>query len=163
MPHVVTKASAVGSVGDLAAITGELARLGVNIQAIGGGEGIGNQTEIGVVALILDPDDPTTIANVVSALEELDLGGGRHLSNVESLANIEIELVDEVGTLKVAAEALAAAQLNIRSIVMTGFGVERAHVGLGFAEADHDAAELALTNAGVLVLPHHDEEETPAG
>src|SRR5262249_41193349 len=71
MPHVVTKLSLAGSVGDLAVIAEKLADLEINILAIGGGEGIFRDGEVGVLALVLEPDEDT--ATLKTTLENLVL------------------------------------------------------------------------------------------
>jgi hypothetical protein len=152
MPHQVLKATAVGSVGDLARITEALEGLGVNITAIGGGEGVTDGGEIGVVSMIIDPEDPTTTDNVVDTLRNLDLENGRRLADVEVVSNIHIVLPDKVGQLRRAVDAVA--DINIRSILSMGNGVGAAHVGIGVAPDDHEEAERRLNDAGIIIVPH---------
>ncbi|HEX5015358.1 MAG TPA: hypothetical protein VFV72_14510 [Candidatus Limnocylindrales bacterium] len=146
MPHVVVKATAVGSAGDLSRITEKLEGLDVNILAIGGGEGVVGQTETGVLSILIDPEDSGTVGSVVDELT------GLGLANVEVASNIQIELPNEIGELRKAADAVQG--FNIRSIVMMAFGVNTAHVGLGFDPGEVEQAERALQDAGIAVIPH---------
>ena len=121
MPHQVVKAATHGSVGDLARITNALRNIpttpagGVNILAIGGGEGKvsidGADEEVGVVTMILEPDEGPLMATILDTLRTLDLGGGRHLHDVQARPNIHIEIPDTPGELKRALDAIG--DLNI--------------------------------------------------
>jgi hypothetical protein len=159
MPHVVVKAAAVGSAGDLSKITGVLENLEVNIAAIGGGEGVTGNGEVGVISMIFNTESDAKVAEIQDALAGLDLGPGREALHVERLDNVEIELPNTIGALKVAADAMEIDQnrtINIRSIVMMGFTVEGAHVGLGFDPNDTADAITALTNAGITIVGHEE-------
>jgi hypothetical protein len=157
MPHQVTKATARGSQGDLARIAGELAKLKVNIIAIGGGEGVlhngaaGDQ-EVGVISMILEPDDGPMTAKIKAALTGLSLGGNRKLEDVEFHPNIHVQLDDKPGELKKALDAVKG--MNIRSVISMGTLWGVANVGLGFSEADHVNAEAKLKAKGIKVVPH---------
>lgn len=157
MPHQVTKATARGSQGDLAKIAGELAKLKVNIIAIGGGEGVlhngaaGDQ-EVGVISMILEPDDGPMTAKIKTALTGLALDGGRKLEDVEFHPNIHVQLDDKPGELKNALDAVKG--MNIRSVISMGTLWGVANVGLGFSEADHENAETKLKAKGIKVVPH---------
>jgi hypothetical protein len=152
MPHYVAKATTKGSVGDLARITEALEGLGVNILAIGGGEGVTDDGEIGVVSMIVDPEDEPTRENIVNTLQNLQLANGRTLANVEIVPNIHIQLEDTVGQLRRAVGAIG--DINIRSILSMGNVTGAAHVGIGVADADHDEAESRLRAEGITVIPH---------
>jgi hypothetical protein len=159
MPHQVTKATARGSQGDLAKITEALASLTppVNIVAIGGGEGVlhngaaGDQ-EIGVISMILEPDDGPMTDKIVKKLTGLKLGPKRTLEDVEVHPNIHIQLDDKPGELKKALDAVAG--INIRSVLSMGTLWGTANVGLGFSEADHENAEKKLKAKGIKVVSH---------
>ena len=73
MPHQVVKASVHGSVGDLARITGLVKDLELNILAIGGGEAVTGDSEVGVIAMIIEPDGEAKTAELVDALRALEL------------------------------------------------------------------------------------------
>lgn len=99
MPHQVVKASVFGSVGDLAKITGVVKDLQLNILAIGGGEAVTGDGEVGVISMIIEPDGEAKTAELVDALQTLELDNGRRLANVEVLRNIHIALTNEIGEL----------------------------------------------------------------
>ena len=107
MPHQVTKATARGSQGDLAKIADALHKLKppVNIVAIGGGEGVlnnanGTKTEVGVISMILEPDDGATSDKILTTLRGLTLPSGKKLEDVEQFPNIHIQIDDKPGELK---------------------------------------------------------------
>jgi hypothetical protein len=160
MPHQVIKSSAVGSIGDLAKITGVVKDLELNILAIGGGETVTDNGEVGVVSMIIEPDDPATTATLVDALRDLVLDDitDRHLADVEVLPNIHIALSNDVGELNRAAVAID--DINIRAILSLGDFLGESHVALGFAEGDVDEAERKLAEAGIKIVPH--DEEAPS-
>ena len=163
MPHQVVKASVKGSTGDLAKITAKLAQVAtptagqkINILSISGGEGIvpvsgGAAQEFGVIWIILDPDDPTTTANVITALTNLPLGGVRKIEHVNVYPLVHIELADQPGQLQTAVEAIG--DLNIMSVHSMGTVVGASHVGLAFEVADEATARSRLIGAGVIVHP----------
>jgi hypothetical protein len=157
MPHQVTKATARGSQGDLAKIADALQQLKppVNIVAIGGGEGVlkGGQ-EIGVISMILEPDDGPMTAKIIKKLTglPLDSKGKRKLEDVEVHPNIHIQLADKPGELKRALDAVDG--INIRSVLSMGTFMGVAHVGLGFSEADAPNAEKKLKAKKITVVPH---------
>jgi hypothetical protein len=152
MPHVVVKATAVGSAGDLFKITEALEGIPVNILSIGGGEGVTATGEIGVIAMLIDKDDDATIATVKTTLQNLQLGNGRTLEDVETFPNVHIELPDKPGELKKALDAVTG--LNVRSVLSMGTVLGNAHVGLGFAASDQHPAEDKLKAKGITVHPH---------
>ena len=159
MPHQVTKATARGSQGDLAMIAQTLRDLtpSVNIVAIGGGEGVlknknGTTSEVGVISMILDPDDGATSAKIRAALTDLKLDKGRKLEDVEQFPNIHIQIDDKPGELKKALDAVAG--INIRSVLSMGTFMGTANVGLGFSETDSPKAEKKLKAKGIKVVPH---------
>ena len=141
MPHQVTKATARGSQGDLAKIADALHKLKppVNIVAIGGGEGVlnnanGTKTEVGVISMILEPDDGATSDKILTTLRGLTLPSGKKLEDVEQFPNIHIQIDDKPGELKKALDALTG--INIRSVLSMGTFMGTANVGLGVAETD---------------------------
>ena len=146
MPHHVMSATAVGSAGDLGRITEALHAIGVNIVAVGGGEGVVDDQEIGVVAMLLDPDDDTDA--IAKALEKVNL------KHVAFYPDHHVELPDQVGALEKAAKAVHG--INIRSVVSIDKHDGVAHVSLGFSEADHGRAKDALDRAGIKITHDHD-------
>jgi hypothetical protein len=154
MPHVVTKSMAHGSKGDLAKITDELEKIGVNIVAIGGAETTHNDQEVGVVAMLLDPDEDT------DGIEKALKRAGMH--EVGTFPNIHIELPDRVGELKKAVDLLK--QWNILTVLSMGSDGTTAHVGLGFVEGDHDKARQRLKDNGIVVREdEHHHRQPPSG
>ena len=160
MPHQVIKASAFGSIGDLAKITGVVKELELNILAIGGGEAVIQTGEVGVIAMLIEPDDEGTTATLVDALRNLVLDDAtdRHLADVEVLPNIHIELSNDIGELNRAAVAID--DINIRAIVFLGDLLGESHVALGFAEGDVDEAERRLKDAEIKIVPHDEEGQS---
>ena len=156
MPHQVVKASVHGSVGDLARITEVVKNLELNILAIGGGEAVTDDGEVGVISMIIEPDDEATTDELVSQLRALQLDNNRGLSDLEVLPNIHIALANDVGELNRAVTAIG--DINIRAIVSLGDFLGESHVALGFAEGDVATAEQRLTDAGVKVVPHEEEQ-----
>jgi hypothetical protein len=169
MPHQVFKAATHGSAGDLATIADALqnnvpsAPDGVNILAIGGAEakvninGVGE--EIGIIAMILEPDDGPVTQDIIDALNAVTLGdpavNPHGLEDVQVYPNVHIEIPDEPGALKAALDAINAnGPVNIFSVLSMGSIVGTAHVGLGFEdEAAATAAEAALKAADIVVHP----------
>ena len=158
MPHQVTKAEVRGSAGDLAKITGVVKSLGINILAIGGGEAPLDDGEVGVISMILEPDEDLT--ELQEQLNDLDLGGGRHLADLEVIPNVHIALANEVGELNRALVAIG--DLNIRAIVSLGDFLGESHVALGFASGDDATAVSRLKAAGIKIIPAQEEEAPPA-
>lgn len=156
MPHQVTKAAVKGSTGDLAKITGVVKSLGINILAIGGGESMTRDGEVGVVSMILEPDED--LSELVEALGELDLGG-HGLEDLEVIPNVHIALANEVGELNRALEAIG--DINIRAIVSLGDFLGESHVALGFASGDLATAVGRLTDAEIKIIPA-EENASPA-
>ena len=152
MPHQVVKCTSRGSVGDLARITDDLRNGGYNIHAIGGGEGLADRKEVGVVAMILEPDDDAHMADIVDRLRKLDLDGGRKLAHVENFPHIEIDLDDQPGQLGRAAAAVAG--INIMSVITVFNQDGRARVSLGFRKADWKKAFDAIDGEGIPIHPH---------
>ena len=155
MPHQVLKAAVKGSTGDLAKITAVVKSFDINILAIGGGEGMTVDGEVGVVSMIIEPDEETS--DLEQALNDLDLGGGRRLADLEVIPNVHIALANEVGELSRALEAIG--DINIRAIVSLGDLLGESHVGLGFAAGDLATAVDRLTDAEIKIIPH-DEPPT---
>ena len=158
MPHQVVKASVHGSVGDLAKITGLIKDLQLNILAIGGGEAVTDDGEVGVISMIIEPDGEAKTNELVDALRDLELDDDRRLANVEVLRNIHIALANEIGELNRAVTAIG--NRNIRAIVSMGDFLGESHVGLGFAEADVSTAIQRLTDAGIKIVPSEEEGQS---
>ena len=158
MPHQVVKASVFGSVGDLAKITGVVKDLQLNILAIGGGEAVTGDGEVGVISMIIEPDGEAKTAELVDALQTLELDNGRRLANVEVLRNIHIALTNEIGELNRAVTAIG--DRNIRAIVSLGDFLGESHVGLGFAQADESTVIQRLTDEGIKIVPSEEEGQS---
>ncbi len=158
MPHQVVKASVFGSVGDLAKITGVVKDLQLNILAIGGGEAVTGDGEVGVISMIIEPDGEAKTAELVDALQTLELDNGRRLANVEVLRNIHIALTNEIGELNRAVTAIG--DRNIRAIVSLGDFLGESHVGLGFAQADVSTVIQRLTDEGIKIVPSEEEGQS---
>ena len=158
MPHQVVKASVHGSVGDLAKITGVVKDLGLNILAIGGGEAVTQDGEVGIISMIIEPDDEAKTAELVDALHDLVLDDDRRLADVEVLRNIHIALANEIGELNRAVTAIG--NRNIRAIVSLGDFLGESHVGLGFAAADVATAIDRLTHEGIKIVPSEEDEQS---
>lgn len=161
MPHQVVKAAVHGSVGDLAKITGVVKDLQLNILAIGGGEApAADDGEMGIVSMIIEPDDPDTTDTLVARLGALQLDGGRSLADVEVIRNVHLALANEVGELNRALVAIG--NVNIRAIVSLGDFLGESHVALGFADGDLPTVIQRLTDAGIKIVPAEDEEPQSA-
>jgi len=158
MPHQVFKASVHGSVGDLAKITGVVKDLGLNILAIGGGEAVTDDGEVGVISMIIEPDEETETDDLVRELQALELDNDRRLANLEVLPNVHIALANDVGELNRAVTAIGG--INIRAIVSLGDFLGESHVALGFAEGDVDEAERRLREEGIKIVPHEEEGQS---
>jgi hypothetical protein len=161
MPHVVSKMSVAGSVGDLAKITELLEERGVNILAIGGGEGIFDDHEVGVIAMVLDPDEDSE--QLKTALEELVLDDAtqRRATDVEMLDHVHVLVQDKIGALGEVAAKLAG--INIRSVISMGTTLKTAHVSLGFKTIDTPNAKALLSEIdGLVIVPHEEEDGPPA-
>jgi len=164
MPHQVIKATVKGSKGDLAKITTALKNITgpngekVNILHMGGGESsVVNGIELGVITMILEPDEPPMEGLILNAIRTVDLGNGRHVEHVDKFPNVHISLLDAPGTLNAALDAVDAANVNILSVLTMGSAGGVANVGLGFADdAQADAARTALAKANVIIHPSDD-------
>jgi hypothetical protein len=165
MPHQVFKATVKGSKGDLAKIAKALKDgvgpnhgTKINILHIGGGESsVVNGIELGVITMILEPDEAPVDGQILQAIRDVDLdptGDHHHVEHVETYPNVHISLLDAPGTLSGVLDAIAGADLNILSVLTMGSGGGVVDVGLGFATpADEDAARTALETANVIVHP----------
>ena len=158
MPHQVVKASVHGSVGDLAKITELIKNLQLNILAIGGGEAVTDDGEVGVISMIIEPDGEAKTIELVDALRDLELDDDRRIANVEVLRNIHIALANEIGELNRAVTAIG--NRNIRAIVSMGDFLGESHVGLGFAQADESTVIQRLTDAGIKIVPSEEEGQS---
>jgi hypothetical protein len=156
MPHQVVKASVHGSVGDLARITGVVKDLELNILAIGGGEAPADDGEIGIVSMIIEPDDEASTNRLVSELQALQLDNGRSIADLEVIPNVHIALANKVGELNRALVTIG--NVNIRAIVSLGDFLGESHVALGFAAGDLATVVQRLTDAGIKIVPYDEEE-----
>lgn len=164
MPHQVIKATVKGSKGDLAKITTALKNITgpngekVNILHMGGGESsVVNGIELGVITMILEPDEPPMEGLILNAIRTVDLGNGRLVEHVDKFPNVHISLLDAPGTLNAALDAVDSANVNILSVLTMGSAGGVSDVGLGFAdEAQADAARTALAGANVIIHPSDD-------
>jgi hypothetical protein len=165
MPHQVVKATVRGSKGDLAKIAKALKDgvgpnhgTKINILHIGGGEShVVNGIELGVITMILEPDEPPVDGFILQAIRDVDLdptGDHHHVEHVETYPNVHISLLDAPGTLSGALDAVAGANLNIVSVLTMGSGGGVVDVGLGFEDGNAaDQARAALATANVIVHP----------
>jgi hypothetical protein len=152
--HRPLRVVSVGSVGDLGRIARRLAERGFNIEAIGGGEGTARGGSVGVVSMLVTPDDDPSA--IVEALEGLELDGGRTLEDVQTYPAFDLELGNQPGQLAEAAELLGAHEINIMTILSIDVHNDWAVVCLAFE--DDDAASEAserLRGAGFSVLQEH--------
>jgi hypothetical protein len=161
MPHQVFKATVKGSKGDLAHITAALHAVNgpnnekVNIRYIAAGESsVVNGIELGVITMILEPDDGAMENLIITAIQNAPLDNGRHVEDVSKHPNVQVTMLDVPGSLNAALAPLSAASLNILTVLPMGSGTGVQSVGLGFADAaDETAARQALSGANVIVHP----------
>lgn len=130
--HRVVKATTQGSVGDLGRIARRLADNNINIDAIGGGEGFARGGSVGVISLLVTPDEDRDDAAILGLLEGLDLGSGRTLTGVQIHPALDLELDDRPGELAVAAELLGDANINIVGVLSVDVHARWAIVSLAF-------------------------------
>lgn len=152
--HKVASSVTVGSIGDLGRIARALADRGINIDAVGGGEGFARGGEVGVISMLLSPDDDP--AGIIGILEGLDLGNGRTLQGVRMLPAFDLELEDTPGRLADAASVIGDAEVNIAGIVSVdvhrGWGI----VSLAFEDTGARAtARNALRRNRFTVMSSH--------
>jgi hypothetical protein len=155
MPHQVVKCTAEGSQGDLARIAEALREIDVNIVALGGAEGfLSADKEVGVVAMLLSPDDETAdMPRIIGKLQGLVLDQGNHISHVENFPDIQVELDDKVGELEKAVKAVDG--INILSVISIDKHAGATHVSFGFGKGDHKRAQDALDKAKIKTVPPH--------
>lgn len=152
--HRVVSTMTIGSIGDLGRIADRLADNGVNIDAIGGGEALLDGRGVGVIAMLMTPDDDTD--RILSALDGLELADGRTLQGATFHPSFDLVLDDHPGELARAARLIGGEGISIMGLVSidvhAGWGI----VGLGFGgEADRDAARDRLREEGFTVLSEH--------
>jgi len=155
MPHQVVKLAVHGSVGDLAKITGVVKDLDLNILAIGGGEAPADDGEIGIISMIIEPDDEASTNRLVSDLQALQLDNGRSIADLELLPNVHIALANKAGELNRALVTIG--NINIRAIVSLGDFLGESHVALGFAAGDLPTVVQRLTDAEIKIVPPDEE------
>jgi hypothetical protein len=150
MPHQVVKSTSVGSIGDLAKITEALHGIKVNIVAVAGGEGVVKKGEVGVISMLLEPDEGEKMKTIISTLRALNLGDGRKLAHVQNYPGVHILLDDKPGELERAAKAVAGT--NILSLISVDKHDGAAHVFLGFSNAHIVAARKGLKAAKIPII-----------
>jgi hypothetical protein len=150
MPHQVVKSTSAGSIGDLARITEALHGIGVNIVAVAGGEGVLKKQEVGVISMLLEPDEGGMMKTITTTLKGLDLGNGRKLVHVQNFPAVHILLEDKPGELERAAKAVKG--INILSVITVDKHDSAAHVCLGFSNADVKNARAGLTKEKIRII-----------
>lgn len=152
--HRVASSVTIGSVGDLGRIARALANAGFNIDAIGGGEGVARGGSVGIVTMLITPDDDP--AQIERILRSVELGEGRQLASVRMFPAFDLELADRPGQLADAAELIGEAGINIMSVLAVDVHRDWAVVSLAFEEpGDATEAREILTRGGFTVLPSH--------
>jgi hypothetical protein len=152
--HKVVSAVTVGSVGDLGRIARRLADNGYNINAVGGGEGSALGGSVGIISLLVTPDEDDQA--LLGLLQDMPLDGGRTLQDVVIHPALDVELVDEPGQLATVGEVLGEAGINIMAVQSVDVHLDWAHVSVAFeSEAIRDQAQDILVGAGIRVLPEH--------
>jgi hypothetical protein len=152
--HRVASSVTVGSVGDLGRIARALANEGFNIDAIGGGEGVARGGSVGIVTMLVTPDDdPAEIARI---LEGVELDGNRRLAGVRMYPAFDLELADQRGQLADAAELLGNANISIMGVLTVDVHRDWGIVSLAFEKpGDANQARQVLIQGGFTVLPRH--------
>src|SRR5262245_36931141 len=161
MPHQIIKATVKGSKGDLAHIAAALKAVTgpngekVSIRHIGGGESsVVNGIELGVITMIVEPDEGPMTNLILDAIRNAPLDNGRHVEHVDTFPNVHVTLLDAPGTLSSALDAIAGANVNVLTVLTMGSAAGVADVGLGFENAaDAAAATQALSGVNVIVHP----------
>lgn len=154
--HKVTSSVTVGSIGDLGHIAGALAGAGYNIDAIGGGEALIDGKGVGVIAMLISPDEEEDEARIKEIIAGVQLDGGRTVQAVEIHPSFDLVLDDQPGQLAGAAGLIGSEGINIQGMVTidvhSGWGV----VALAFAtETDRNTAQAVLVANDYTVLGEH--------
>lgn len=158
--HQTVKCSSVGSIGDLGHIARAAGAEGFNIEAIGGAES-GTLREdgrgVGIISLLVTPDEDQDIERLAEVLRNLDLDNGRKLADVSVHPSLHVELRHGPGELGDAAASLGAAGINIQSILLIDAHDGWAVVSIAVDEGDIDATRSVLKDSGgrFRVLPKH--------
>jgi hypothetical protein len=157
--HQTVKLGTVGSIGDLGHIAKALGDAGFNIEAIGGGESTGLREDgrgVGIITLLVSPDEDPDIPNLQAALDGIVLDDGRKV-DAQIMRSLDVEFRHDPGALAIAAAALGEAGINIESILLIDVNGHRAVVSMGFNDTDLDNAADILNDAGrrFRVLPKH--------
>lgn len=158
--HQTVKCSSVGSIGDLGHIARAAGAEGFNIEAIGGAES-GTLREdgrgVGIISLLVTPDENADIERLADVLRNLELDDGRRLSDVSVHPSLHVELRHGPGELGEAAAALGDSGINIQSILLIDAHDGWAVVSLAFDEGDIENARNLLGDSGgrFRVLPKH--------
>ena len=150
--HRVVNATTAGSVGDLGRIARRLATDGINIAAVGGGEGSARGGSVGHIAFLIDADDGRTDEEILDKLIGLPLSSTqefaqRTLDSVEIFQAIDIELDDKIGELAAVGEVLGAALIDIKAALSVDVHADWGILALAFADDDVDQARDLLSNA----------------
>jgi len=150
--HRVVNATTAGSVGDLGRIARRLADEGINIAAVGGGEGFARGGSMGHIALLIDDDTGRTDDEILDKLRGLELSptqefAQRTLDSVEIFKSIDLELDDRIGELAVVGELLGAAGIDIKGALSVDVHADWGILALAFADDDVDQARDILSNA----------------
>lgn len=158
--HQTIKCSSVGSIGDLGHIARAAGAEGFNIEAIGGAEAGTLRDDgrgVGIISILVTPDDDQEVARLAEILRNIDLDDGRKLSDVSVHGNLHVELRHGPGELGDAAASLGDAGINIQSVLLIDAHDGWAVVSLAFDDADIDGARAVLEGSGgrFRVLPKH--------
>jgi hypothetical protein len=138
--HQTVKFGTVGSVGDLARISREFHRRGLDIRAVGGAEANLRGGGIGVMSFLLEPDDHDLGDSFIDEMLGLDLGNGRTPTEVIVHPGFDLELGDQPGALADATELLGregpdGPAINIMSALLVDVHNDWAIVSLSFEDA----------------------------
>ncbi len=153
--HKVLKTVTSGSVGDLGKIALALEEHGVNIDAIGGGEGDLNGVPVGIIVMLVTSDDDSQVASGI--IRDVDLGNGHHVVESTEHDALDLQLDDSPGTLAAATSLLGNANppINIMGVISVDVHVGWGIVSLGFEDGVRDTARDLLVTGGYNVLEEH--------
>ena len=156
--HKVVSVVTSGSPGDLGKIAQALKDEGINIDAIGGGEGVLNGTPVGIISMLVTSDEQNSaVGELIGAL---DLGPGHTLVSSAEHPALDLELDDSPGTLADATSLLGGQDIDIMGVISVDVHVGWGIVSLGFEdEGVRDTASDLLTNNGFTVLEPHGGRE----
>jgi hypothetical protein len=156
--HKVLNVLTSGSIGDLGKIAQALEAKGVNIDAIGGGEGDLNGTPVGIISMLVTSDEQDGALSELIANLDLDGNGHTVVSAVEHDA-LDLELDDTPGSLAAATSLLGNENINIMGTLTVDVHVGWGIVSLGFEDGVRDTArDLLVTNGFTVLEPHGGRE-----